>query len=367
MDASRAARIFHDWAFSEGLLADGPLAEVNSKDEEFALLQPLTDVGKQILRVKQVQTIAFNPSRSEIIVFTRRAAPTTKRQLGALPAEIDGISIKYRQGVQNSIGPLPSMAHGGSPYALRVLPSGSHYTCGSSISVGNNREAGTLGALVLAGDGGVYGLSNNHVSASCSFASVGMPILAPGVLDVASGGVSPFTIGYHTAALRLTPGSADNVDPKTNLDAAIFRIADPNIVSSFQGNAYDTPAVVGDMASGLSVEKVGRTTGHTRGIVLGQIYGAHPIFYSAPLYGFSGAISFDPVFAIAGEGDLFSDAGDSGSLITATGENGQRVAVGIVIGGMNDNVSAGGKITIALPIEPILSTLGVRLISGHNV
>jgi hypothetical protein len=101
--------------------------------------------------------------------------------------------------------------------------------------------------------------------------------------------------------------------------------------------------------------------------VIGQIYGAHPIQYSVPLYQFSGVVPFDPVFAIAGIGQLFSDNGDSGSLVTTIDQNGQRKAVGIVVGGKNDGSAPGGKTTIALPILPILQGLGVTLVSGLNI
>jgi hypothetical protein len=89
--------------------------------------------------------------------------------------------------------------------------------------------------------------------------------------------------------------------------------------------------------------------------------------YAAPLYSFSSIVSFEPVFAITGQTDLFSDSGDSGSLITSIDQAGQRIAVGIVVGGMNDGSAPGKKVTIALPIRPILTGLGVTLVSGHNI
>jgi hypothetical protein len=82
---------------------------------------------------------------------------------------------------------------------------------------------------------------------------------------------------------------------------------------------------------------------------------------------FAGAVAFEPVFLIAGIGQAFSDNGDSGGLITAVDQGGQRVAVGIVVGGKADKSAPGEKVTIALPILPILEGLGVTLVSGHNV
>jgi hypothetical protein len=192
--------------------------------------------------------------------------------------------------------------------------------------------------------------------------------LAPGVLDVVPNGLAPFTIGFHTRALALVAGSPDIVDPKENSDAAIFRIADENRVSSYQGDAYDTPDVIGDLSANLDVEKVGRTTGHSKGKVISQLHGSLSIMYSAGAYGFAGLVPLEPVFAIAGVGsDLFSDGGDSGSLITTVDALGQRSAVGIVVGGMNDSAAPGGKVTIALPVRSILQLLQVTLVSGHNI
>jgi hypothetical protein len=350
-----------------GLMPDGPTAPVQATAAEIALIQPVTDKGKLLLRSKQVQSVAFNEPQEEIIVFTKRVAPSSKRQLLDLPQTIENIKIRYRQGVQNPIGDAPSIAHAGPTYAVRVAAGTQRYTCGSSISVGNAREAGTMGCLVRDGAGVLYGLSNNHVSGSCNFAGINLPILAPGVVDVAPTNIAPFTIGFHARSLTFVAGSADNVDPKANLDAAIFRINQETWVSSFQRDVHDTPTLVGDLTADMVVEKVGRTTGHTTGRVTGQIYGAHPILYSAPLYSHSSVVSFEPVFAITGQTDVFSDGGDSGSLITSIDAAGQRMAVGIVVGGMNDGSAPGKKVTIALPIRPILAELGVNLVSGHNI
>jgi hypothetical protein len=160
------------------------------------------------------------------------------------------------------------------------------------------------------------------------------------VFDVAPQNIPPFTIGFHAQSLTFVAGSADNIDPKTNLDAAIFRIRDEALVSSYQGAACDTPTAIGDLVANMVVEKVGRTTSHTKGKVISQIHGAHPIMYAAQLYNFSSIVSFEPVFAIAGQTDLFSDNGDSGSLIMSTDNSGQRIVVGIVVGGMNDGSPA---------------------------
>src|SRR5271156_3688862 len=122
---------------------------------------------------------------------------TSKKLLASIPASVDDVAITYRQGVQTPIGGTPSVPFGAPPFVVRNSPAGDRYTCGSSISVGNFRDAGTLGCLVRDGAGVLYGLSNNHVTGSCSFAGVGLPILAPGVYDVAPNSLPPFTLGFH--------------------------------------------------------------------------------------------------------------------------------------------------------------------------
>jgi hypothetical protein len=366
MDTATAARIFHDWAAGEGLLAS-PATEATSVAADFAAISPVTDKGKQVLRTKQVQAVAFNEPRREIVVFTRRALPTSKKALQNLPDKVDDVAVVYRQGAQDTVGNEVPQPFGTPPYVVRQTGGIGRYTCGSSVSVGNYRDAGTLGCLVKNAQAQIFGLSNNHVTGGCNFAGVGLPIVAPGIYDVVPNGLPPFTLGFHQAALGMVSGSPDNVDPKGNQDAAIFRIDDPTRVTSFQGTAYDTPNGAVALAPDLQVQKVGRTTGHTQGRVISQMHGAFGIPYNAPLHAFTGWIYFDPIFVITGSGgDLFADNGDSGALIT-TGEGADRKAVGLVVAGMADKTAPGGRVTLALPIKPILDAFGVTLVSGHNV
>jgi hypothetical protein len=365
MQAKTAAQIFHDWALTEGLMSESPTA-VLSTAADMLNLQPITEPGKALLRQKRVLAVGFNEALHEVIAYTKLAAPSGKKALAALPSFIDDIKVTYRQGNHSVIGDLPPVPFGGPPYVVRQSGNIRFYTCGSSISVGNCVDSGTLSCLVRNSAGNVFGLSNNHVSGSCSFAEVGLPIVAPGLNDVAANGLAPFTLGLHSTALPMITGSPTVVSVSNNTDAALFEISDTSLVSSFQGSAYDTPATVSPLAPGQAVEKVGRTTGHTRGRVDSQIYGSFPVHYEAVRYGFRGSIYFDNVFCISGIGDTFSDNGDSGSLITTVDAAGTRHAVGIVFAGMNDAKAPGGKLTLALDISPILQALGVSLINGHN-
>jgi hypothetical protein len=366
MQATEAARAFKEWAIYEGLIRGErpepdyiPLGEVL----EFS------DRAAPILRPREVTFVGANGPANQIIVFTRKAAPVSKTQLEALPSDLGGVEIVYRQGAAETIDISPVLPHSSPPYVVRTCTDGNgRYTCGSSISVGNFRDAGTFGGIVRDSSGNLLGLSNNHVTGSCSHSDAGLPILAPGVFDVTAGGLDPFTLGYHHSSLPMVTGTPSNVPAATNTDAAIFKLRDPGQISSFQGNSYDTPTATLMPIAGMTVEKVGRTTGSTIGHVLCQVTGFQPINYNAGLYGFQGAVYFNSLYAVIGHGDLFSDHGDSGSLVTSVDvATGQRTAVGLVVGGLQDSKAPGGKLTYILPIEPILTALNVTLVGGHNI
>ncbi len=366
MQAADAARIVHDWAVKEGLMPLGPSAPAKSSEAELQLMAPMNDLAKEILRKKQISGVLFSEAAHTVTVLTQKTRPTAK-QLKTLPHTVEDVAIEYRQGAMRSIGGEPPRPHGSPPFRIRQLADGPHYTCGGSVSQGNSRDAGTLGALVRDIQGHLYGMSNNHITGGCSHAQFRLPILAPGVADVAPNGCDPFTIGYHARALEMSIGVPDNADPTANQDAAIFRIEKEALVSSFQGNSYDTPTIVSNLVDHQQVEKVGRSTGHTKGTVIGQAYGAVPILYNVPLYEFQGRVYFEPLFSVVGKNGPFSDHGDSGSLVTALNEDGTRSAVGIVVAGFIDKAAPGEITSLVLPLRPVLERFEVELVSGLNV
>lgn len=255
--------------------------------------------------------------------------------------------------------PLSSIIHNGR--------GANRYACGSSISPGNSASAGTLGALVSDQNMKLFGLSNNHVTGLCNHSQVGVPILAPGVIDVHAGGIHPFTLGFHHAVLEMNIGTQGNIDVSKNSDAAIFGVLNPDSVSSSQGSIYDTPVNVVDPTDGMAVEKVGRTTGHTKGKIIGKELMPIAVNYSAPNFGFSGNILFEDVWIVHGDEAAFSQPGDSGSLIVQIDDNGVRSAVGLLFAGGTDSLGPENHRTFFLPIRPILEKFGVQLVGGHNV
>ncbi len=246
---------------------------------------------------------------------------------------------------------------------------GERLCCGSSISVGNAREAGTLGALLGDERGAIFGLSCNHVTGGCSNARIDMPIVAPGILDVGAGAPDPRTIGLHRRALPFVQGDPSSVPGyRDNADAAIFKVIDPDRVTSWQGEEYDTPSQVADPEEDAPVEKVGRTTRRTKGFIESRLIGPQRVDYNLTVYHsaeenvtFKGTVFFEPVYILRGNSSSFAIEGDSGSLVVHR-EDGHdpAAAVGLVIGGH------GNEETYMIPLKPLLDKLGLTLVSGHG-
>lgn len=367
MDIRDAATLLKNWACHEGMHAGDQNCPLPSATD-IALIKPITAPGRELLREKQINAVGINPKDNTITVYLVKSGKIPKKSLSLLPATVDGHPVLYAQGIINPVDNKAAIPFG-APYHVRQTPTGSsHYTCGSSISVGNCREAGTLGAIVKDANGKLYGISNNHVSGSCSQAPIGTPIIAPGILDVSASNHPPFTIGFHHSALPLSSGDVAMVDYKQNSDFAIFELADAANVSSYQQSYYDTPATSIALEAGMAVSKVGRTTGLKRGSVVTEVVGPFAVPYSASTYGFSGTVYFENIFAVQGQGgERFSDGGDSGSLVVHEDAAGNVHAVGILFAGLASNSASGGQFTLVLPIAPILTALGLSLVSGHNV
>ncbi|UXC20006.1 S1 family peptidase [Comamonas squillarum] len=352
------------WARDNGLLSEDAYYPKNLlQHPNFG--QSVDSLAISALRKRQIRFVAIDEDGGKISVFLKRAAPT-ENEMKSLPHLCNGHQVSYHQGNSENVSPS-AVAATTNTCALHASTSGIFYTCGSSISIGNNREAGTLGCLVKDAQGAIFGLTNNHVSGACGYAQIGLPVLAPGVLDVAPGNPHPFTIGTHFIQLPMIFGDPSGVDHTLNSDAALIKITKPEAVSSMQRGAYDTPLSVIDLVPGMAVEKVGRTTGHTAGAVLAEIVGATSVSYAAGQYNFAGSAYFEKIFVVHGFGDLFSDGGDSGSLVTHLDTNGVRHAVGIVFAGTVDGRAPGGKRSLIMPIKPILERLQVSMVSGYNL
>jgi hypothetical protein len=240
--------------------------------------------------------------------------------------------------------------------------SGSAYPCGSSVSVSNSMTTGTMGCLLRDRGGRLQGLSANHVTGSCLMTPHGMPITAPGLIDISASGMDPFTIGRHTDARGWMAGLQEYVDVAQNRDASIFHILDPDRVTSRQGAAFDTPALVADpdeLTSKMRVRKVGRSTGLTTGRIHAI---ADEVVIEIHKRGVPDQVPFTDLVAIQGsDGGPFAEQGDSGALVVGEGASGE-VAIGIIVA-----VAADGSLTYVAALRPLLAEFGCELVSGHNL
>lgn len=235
------------------------------------------------------------------------------------------------------------------------------------VSVGHHHiTAGTFGCLVHR-DGEMFMLSNNHVLADSNAGRLGDPILQPGpadgggpddriatlsefvALDFGTSEAECNMAAVVTAGLNLLAGilgsshrvQAVKQTAGVNLvDAALAAPVSPGILSSEILN-IGTPAGVGTATLGSQVQKSGRTTGHTTGVV-NQVEATVRVDYNGRTALFQDQLVTGPM----------SQGGDSGSAIL---DNNRRV-VGLLFAGSN-------AATIFSPIQHVLSALNVEIVT----
>lgn len=236
------------------------------------------------------------------------------------------------------------------------------------ISIGHHAiTAGTLGLLVQR-NGTPFILSNNHVLANCNDAQVGDAIYQPGpsdggmeadriatlaefepldygkkqgecsianALTLFLNGLATLTKSQHRLEpIQITPG--DNV-----MDAALARLIAPDLVVP-QILEIGWPTGIAEPELGMAVQKMGRTTGATEGLVT-QIDVTVNVEYGGRTVRFT-----DQIFT-----NRMSSPGDSGSGIFDM----ERRAVGLLFAGSD-------RVTIFTPIQRILERFDVALVMG---
>lgn len=309
-----------------------------------------------------VRAVAADEPDREITVFVARKP--RRAEADRLPGALGDIQMDYLSELLSPVQPLrlPAASRRAAPGAAQRV------ACGASISLGNDRAAGTLGALVRdRATGALMGLTCNHVTGGCNNTPVGMPVVTPAVLDVTAQTEAIRMIGRHARVLPLRQGQA-HVVTDANTDVAVFDIVDPGAVTSRQSDLYDTPQTVADPEVGLAVEKVGRTTGRTEGTLRNALETDLLIPYKHTTHlapdkqvTFQGVCYFADIKVVRGASGDFAKPGDSGSLVVTRGPGPQR-AVGLLIG-------AGARTGYGyiLPLGPILTRLEADLVSGHGV
>ncbi len=227
---------------------------------------------------------------------------------------------------------------------------------------------GTLGALIQNSSNTQYILSCNHVLARSDQASVGETIVQPGLIDdgcyPSGNGGTETPVGTLTAWLPLSSSS-------TNADAAIAQVTGNTVSSTGAIMELGLPGVGGVLAAAppgtsstggkgenptinMSVAKSGRTTGLTCANITA-------VDWSGTVEYFKNCEETEPYLTktytnqISIEGNDFSDAGDSGSLVVDS-TDAEPVGLFFAGGVTNTGVSEG----VANPVSAVLAELGTQ-------
>jgi hypothetical protein len=225
--------------------------------------------------------------------------------------------------------------------------------------------AGTFGCLVRRGDD-IFILSNNHVLADVNRGRVGDAILQPSPSDMGTRddrvatlaefvpldfGQSPPECPLATWSARLLNvvagafGSTHRLQAVkqtagvNRVDAALARPHSPGLVS----NAIlgiGAPIGVGTGELGMAIQKTGRTTGYTEGLIT-QFDATIRVDYHGPVAVFEGQFVASPM----------SQPGDSGSAVL---DRENRV-VGLLFAGSD-------QATLINPVGDVLTMLDVELV-----
>jgi hypothetical protein len=209
--------------------------------------------------------------------------------------------------------------------------------------------AATLGCRLVDSNGNIFGLSNNHVWADENNNPLGTPAVQPSPLDdLCITGETDNIIGTLAAFVPLIfDGSTPNP-----CDAAVIISNAQLINTSTLKDGYGVPTSTNVKPFlGQLVQKYGRTTGYTRGKVVGINVTATIGYNNGPCL-FTDFIDIFPVAPFAN----FGNPGDSGSLVVDMGRN----PLGIVVGG-------GGGDAFHSPIDVVLTELTKVLIQQGTV
>jgi len=298
----------------------------------------------QLIRIPDVVGVGTGldeDGRPEIRVFGRQAG------IAGIPRHLDGIPVKLK--VTGMF-----LAYSDPTDRLdRPVPIG--------VSTGHPAiTAGTIGARVKDEDGYVYALSNNHVYADQNNAQIGDSALQPGAYD---GGVDPADkIGelFDFEPIDFALSGANIMDAAIAA-ATIFELGKSTLP---QGYGIPNSAIFGDRDENgffddrddlmqLAVQKFGRTSGLTHGIIT-EINVTARVCYancSRPINKKT-AVFADQIGITGNNGAAFSAGGDSGSLIVT--DDPRKKPVALLFAG-------GDTYTLANRIDLVLNRFDVTI------
>lgn len=200
--------------------------------------------------------------------------------------------------------------------------------------------------MVEDADDNEYILSNNHVIADQNKAKPGRLIVQPGLVDVACLKAPSDAVATFSRAVKLNFGGGKNT-----VDAAIAAV-DSGDVSPEILMIGEIAGSVGTPAVGLAVQKMGRTSCLTTGVIA-ALDANLKINYSDTKKPKLATFVNQIIVTGSPATPTFGIPGDSGSLILTQGDCPQAVAL----------LFAGStSVTIANPISEVLSKLDVSMV-----
>jgi len=327
-----------------------PATDITPQDQVTNLSKVGTDIQKvfaiqdrhtnNLLRKKGVigtATIKLTNGQYAIKIMTNRDGMAKQ-----LPKEIEGVKVVvsnvgdiYAQDVfTDRYRPVPGGVSGGNFNDYRYFPG-----AGGGACVG-----GTIGCVVEK-NGMKYLLSNNHVFARKNKASIGEPIVQPGLIDtdpVCSQNTADVVANLSAfKVIKWQPLKNSNT-----IDAAIAKIAPGMQVSCAMVSGYTPSSTPAAAFLGMAVKKTGRTTGLTYGTVTGV--NVTVVVNYTPDGGYA---RFDDQIEFTN----ISAGGDSGSLIVT--DNSANDPVALLYAGSDAT-------TIGNPIQLVLDYFGVTICSN---
>lgn len=281
---------------------------------------------------------------------------TTKRPLEQLapeeviPSEIDGIRTDVVEEGEQYL--LQACEQVDDTSKSRPLQGGVQLQPLRSIMPGG---IGTLGCLVRdTMTNGVVMLSNAHVlgdEESHTGDTVGQPIMcsiASACLSDPVGKVLRFKKSAHV------DGAIASIDEGIGHDPNVAQIKD---IGTVAGSRYLTDSEIRDNAvngSPVRVQKRGRTTGHTFGVIVG--WQQHPVEIKLPRSGRVYNVMQDTLrIKVRSPSECFAAGGDSGSVVL----DNDRKVVGLLF-----SATAKGDYARASPIQFVENELAISILTA---
>ncbi len=357
------------WAQNNGIMADN-VPVLGGGD---ANLIPFPPESVEYFRMRKVVRVVADEQTSTLTLYSRQkiADTKTRKLVEAFRDRYGDQSIRLVVDWSKPFKVDQHLDSWGKPEPLRLL--NKRICCGSSVGLGNQRNAGTLTALATRkNEQAIYGLSCNHVTGGCGTARPGTPVVVPGIQDIDDEYRNILVIGDHESAAPMSQGLPSVYNTSENRDMAFFSIRDPDKLSSMQGNgtnAYDTPHLFENHPERrMPVKKWGRSTGFTTGEISLVNKDPEPIPYQVQSYygpiqsqTFQGTVYLHDVIEVTPDSSKpFSLGGDSGSLVVTNITGRVAKVVGVVIAGDKNK-------SLVLPLKPSLEKYGLRLLASHNV